>query len=121
MKVLNRNQEFNVNMVFREEVLSSISTKIDSKFKRTKPRVCEYRDYERNKSVIHDEVIRTHHHSERDWPECYNVLLESIKKEPVQELETVSSESENEFVNDSRQPLSMASRSYRKSKSRSPR
>lgn len=122
MDVLNRNQKFNIDMTYRQDVLSSIAEKIESKFGRLKPLIHEYRDYEQRKSEIHTEIRNKKHFSERDWPESAKVLLDKIKSSTVQEFESVSSESENEF-NDKRRPLSMASIRFqnRRSRSKSPR
>lgn len=95
-------------MNFREEMLSTIAEKIEKKFKRAKPHICEYRDFERNKSEIVEQIKAKKHYSENDWPDCGKVLLENLKSSAVQEFESVSSESENEF-NDHHQPLSMVS------------
>jgi seryl-tRNA synthetase len=123
MNSLNRDHKFTVDMAYREDVLSSIAKMIEAKCKRGKPKICEYREFERNKNEITDEIKRSRHFCERDWPESEKIFLE-LKKTVVEELETVSSESENEFVSKkshARKPISIASRSFRRSRSGSPR
>lgn len=106
MDVLNRNKRFNVDMTYREEILTSIAGKIEVKFKRLKPHICEYREFERNKNEIVDQLKIKRHFTAEDWPDCDKFLLENVKSFNLQEFESVSSESENEF-NDVRQPLTM--------------
>lgn len=123
MTALNLNHKFNVDMHYREEVLCSIAEKLERRFKRTKPHVCEYRDFERNKSEITEQIRAKKHHSENDWPDCEKFLLENLKPTASPEFESVSSESESE-LNDIRRPHAMVSsrsRNVRKSRSRSPR
>lgn len=118
MKALNLNQKFNLDMKYREEVLSLIAEKIETKSSRMKPHTYDFREFERNKSRIVDDIKNQQHFSEKDWPECEKVLLENLKTLSVQEFESVSSESDDEF-NDMRKPL-FSSKSVRK-QSRSPR
>lgn len=118
MKMLNLSQKFNLDMKYREEVLSSIAEKIEARFKRLKPHISEFREFERNKTQIVQEIKNKKHFSEKDWPDCEKFLLENVKSSNIQEFESVSSESEDEF-NDMRNPH-VASRSVRKTRSRSP-
>lgn len=121
MDVLNRNQKFNVDMTYRQNVLTSIAEKIETKFGRGKPVIYEYREYEQRKPEIHGEIKNKKHFFETDWPESVKVLLDKVKSSTVQEFESVSSE-EEEF-NDRRRPLSLASVRYqnRRSRSKSPK
>lgn len=118
MGILNRNQKFVVDMTYRQAVLTSIAEKIETKFGRLKPAIYEYSEYEQHKLKIHGEIKNKKHFTEADWPESAQVLLDNVKSSTVQEFESVSSESEEEF-NDRRRPLSMASVRYQERRSRS--
>ena len=115
MKALNLNQKFNIDMKYREQILSSIAGKIEAKFRRLKPHICEFREFERKKTQVVEELKLKPHFSETEWPDCDKILLENLKNINVQEFESVSSESEDEF-NDMRNPHSMT-RTFRRSRS----
>lgn len=110
-------------MTYREEVLTSIAAKIEAKFKRLKPHICEYREFDKNKYEIVEQLKIKRHFSAEEWPDCHKILLEDVKNVHHQEFESVSSESEDEF-NDMRQrPHAMSSFKPRNpvgSRSRSP-
>lgn len=104
-------------MAYREQILSAASKMIESKSKRGKPRVCEYREFERNKNEIVAQIKNGKHFSDKDWPESEILLVDLLKRKlPIQELETVSSDSDDEFSNPKNHGLqtmaSMASKSY---------
>lgn len=118
MKDLNLNQKFNLDMKYREGVLSGIAEKIEDKFKRMKPQIFDFREFERNKATIVEDIKKKNHFSEAEWPGCEKILLENVQASNSEQFETVSSESDDEF-NDMRNPRE-PSRAYRKSRSRSP-
>lgn len=107
-------------MKYREEALSYITEKIEEKCQRSKPHISEFREFERNKTQIIEEIKSKKHFSDKDWPDCEKTLLQILKSSSnVQEFESVSSESEDEF-NDVRK-THYRLKSSRKSRSRSPR
>jgi hypothetical protein len=95
MAALNREQKFNMDMTYREVVLSAVSASIEAKFGRTKPTICDYSRYEKNKEVIEGEIRRKKHLSEEDWPECEKVFVDSLRSLKGPELDAVSSDEED--------------------------
>lgn len=97
MSSLNRDHKFNSDMTHREIVLTAIAKEIESKFKRSKPRVSDYREYESRKNEIHEEIKNKKHCSELDWPDCEKVLLNNYKL-PVgsSDFDALSSEDDHE-------------------------
>lgn len=83
MNHLNKDKHFNLNMLYREQVLSKISSMIESKNGRDKPTICEASEFEKNKEIIEKEVQRKKHFSEKDWPGCVDEILETIKKKQL--------------------------------------
>lgn len=96
MGILNRDRKFNIDMTHREEVLTQIAKQLEEKFGRGKPSIYEYRDYERNKEQIIEKVKKVHHTSEKDLPGSERVLLKNIETDPINNLESVSSEDEDD-------------------------
>ena len=78
MTILNKNHRFNVDMSYREEVLTSITMKIEEHLGRLKPSVYEYREYERNKTNITERLKNLKHLTEKDMPDWEKVLLKDI-------------------------------------------
>lgn len=99
MKVLNLDHKFNVDMTYREEVLTAIATKIETKFKRSKPTVYDYNMYEIKKAEVNEEIRKKKHFSESDWPESEKVLLENVKISTATEYDNLSSDSEGTDFN----------------------
>jgi hypothetical protein len=102
IRVLDRDHTFQVDMAYREEILSKIAKTIETKFKQNKPYVCEYLRYESMKSQVTEETKKRKHFCKEDWPGCERALLDLIKasstRREARELEMVSSESENEML-----------------------
>lgn len=119
MNALNLNQKFNVDMRYREAILSSIAKKIEVHFGRLKPYICEYRDYDPSKAKISEEIQKAKHFAAVDWPGCEKVLLEDLQGATTEEFEQFSSEDE---FNDNNKPLRFRPKEVkRKSRSKSPR
>lgn len=111
METLNRNRKFNIDMTYREDVLTAISAKIEAKYGRKKPKICEYRDYEVNKEKINKEIHNKKHFNEKDWPDFESILLENVKSSQLnQDYDTISSESDEDKNLVARSPESSASR-----------
>lgn len=103
MGVLNREKKFNLDMSYREEVLLKVSSTIESKFGRSKPTICDYTRYEKNKASIDDEIRRKKHFCESDWPESAQSFLDNLKNVKAVDLDNVSSdEDREEDYNDAR-------------------
>jgi hypothetical protein len=92
MAHLNRDHKFNMDMSYREDVLSKVSATIEAKFGRSKPTICDYSRYEKNKELIEGEIRRKKHYSETDWLDCVKVFLDSLKNLRVPELDDISDE-----------------------------
>lgn len=99
MVVLNRDRRFNIDMTYRENILTGIASKIEKKFGREKPRICECREYEANKDVINKEIAKKKHSSEQDWSDCAAILLVDVKTAKVPEYEPFSSDEESSKFN----------------------
>lgn len=65
-------------MTYREETLSMISEKIENKFGRLKPFICEYNEYEKLKQEIHHQLTLKDHFTSEQWPESTKVLLDNV-------------------------------------------
>lgn len=96
---LNRDQRFNMDMTYREEVLSKISSLIESKYGRLKPTICDYSNFEKNKDIIEGEIKSKKHFNEKDWPDCVKVFLDSFKTLKHMVLENVSSDNDSDYNN----------------------
>jgi hypothetical protein len=79
MQLLNQNKNFNMDMTYREEILTKIASIIQSKAKRGKPTICDYSNYEKNKDIIEGEIKRKKHFSEEDWPGCVEEITKSLE------------------------------------------
>lgn len=105
-------------MTYREETLTTIAAKIEAKFKRLKPHICEYREFEKNKNEIVEQLKIKRHFTAEEWPDCDKFLLENLKSLNHQEFESVSSESDDEFDCQFSKRSSITS-NFRRSRSRS--
>lgn len=94
-------------MTYREEILSSISDKIEKKFGRKKPFICEYREYEKNKIDIHYQLELKEHFTQNEWPESTKILLETLEEND--DYDSLSSDDGN-FVDDRSFHISKKSR-----------
>lgn len=99
MNNLNRDQKFNMDMSYREEVLSKISSLIESKSGRMKPTICDFSNFEKNKDIIEGEIKSKKHFSENDWPDCVKVFHDSFKTLKYMVLENVSSDNDSDYNN----------------------
>lgn len=97
MDRLNTERKFNMDMEYREEVLSKISKVIESKIGRTKPTICDISNFEKNKEVIEGDIKRKKHFNEKDWPNCVDIFFNSLKTLRQPELDNVSSEDDNDY------------------------
>jgi hypothetical protein len=95
MAMLNKNQQFNVDMKYREEVLTSITKRIEEKFGILKPSVYEYREYERKQTQINDRILNIKHFAVTDFPDWEQFLLKGITLKD--DLDDISSD-ENEHM-----------------------
>lgn len=73
------NDNFNMDMSYRENVLTKISSLIDSQVERDEPKTYSFLEYEKNKKSIVKEIEGKEHFNEKDWPGCLKEILESIK------------------------------------------
>lgn len=94
MKILNPLKRFNIDMNYREDILTKVAKAIEEKSKRQKPMVCEYKKYEVNKTEINDDIKKSKHFDEKDFPDCDKILNLSVK---ATDLDDVSS-SDSEFA-----------------------
>lgn len=89
-KKLQQHKTFKEDSKCQEEILSNISEKIEKKFGRKKPFICEYSKYEKNKTEIHHQLALTGHFTQDTWPESTKVLLEALDANDG--LENISSD-----------------------------
>lgn len=78
-----QDQDFNKDMSFQEEILTSIAKQIESKCKREYPKCFDHLEYQLRKKEILEEIKSVKHFSETDWPECVNMLFKNIGKSSV--------------------------------------
>ncbi|KAG5669657.1 hypothetical protein PVAND_017541 [Polypedilum vanderplanki] len=97
MKILNVTKKFNLDMAYREEVLTHISRELETLFGRQKLPVFEYKDFEKRKTDIMENIKKGKHFSEDDFPNSEKILLEKFKIKENQDLDEVSSNSEDDF------------------------
>lgn len=64
--------------MYRDELVSSISDKIEKNFGRKKPFICKYGEYEKNKVAIDSQLTHKEHFTQKNWPESTKVLLETL-------------------------------------------
>jgi hypothetical protein len=96
MQLLNQEKNFNMDMAYREKILSKITSMIESRARRGKPTICDFSNYEKNKEVIEGEIKRKKHFIEEDWPGCVDQIMESLRNIRENEgFDTVSSDDEN--------------------------
>lgn len=100
MAILNRDRRFNTDMTYREEVLTHIARQLEQRFKRQKLLVYEYREYERKKIQINEEVKIARHFNEKDFPENEKILLQRFE---INEFEAVSSSDEFDEISEGRE------------------
>lgn len=93
MSKLNRDRKFNSDMVYREQVLTTIVGNIEKHMHRLKPFVYNNRDFELRSVAIQEEINRGTHLDEKNWIDCEKILFN------VSEFEQVSSDEETEFDN----------------------
>lgn len=82
---LNKNRNFNVNMEFREKLLTDISAEIEAKFGRRNPKICKRNNYEFKKESIYRRIKDGKHYNEKDWPDCNSILLRNIGEDSAEE------------------------------------
>lgn len=97
MAILNRDRQFNVDMAYREKVLTSICKKIEAKSGRQKPLVCEYQAYERNKAQFTERLKMLKHFCDKDFPDWEKDLLNDTRGSE-DKLEVISNDDEATHV-----------------------
>jgi CRISPR/Cas system Type II protein with McrA/HNH and RuvC-like nuclease domain len=91
MKVLNLNHKFNLNMSFREDVLTKICKQLEDKFGRKQPGVYDVKEMEKNREIIKERIEKMDHFNERDFPDSQIELLKFMN-----DLEDISSDEDKD-------------------------
>jgi hypothetical protein len=97
MKTLNVTKKFNLDMTYREDVLTHIARELETLFGRQKLPVFDYKDFEKRKTDIAEDIKKAKHYSEDDFPNNEKILLEKFRIKE-QDLDEVSSDSDDEFA-----------------------
>lgn len=79
MRVLNEDKEFNMEMTYRDEVLTHVSTMIEDRNGKARPTVYDEPHFTSNKETVGIEIKRKHHFSEAGWSGCMRDFLESLR------------------------------------------
>jgi hypothetical protein len=96
MAALNRENKFNTDMTYRDEILCQISSTIEAKIGRTKPTVCASSRYENEKQEIEQQITNKKHFGEKDWPDSKRFFMDSLRTLRFQFMSDDSS-SEEEY------------------------
>lgn len=113
MDILNRQERFNVDMTHREDVLTKLAKEIESRSKRQKATVHDYKKYEISRRQLTEDLKNLKHFDESDFPDCHQFVTEKAKASKVTELDDVSScDSDFENGRDSRSDRKMSSRKF---------
>jgi uncharacterized protein (UPF0305 family) len=98
MTILKKNNNFNVDMSYREVVLTNITKKIVNIIGQLKPSVYEFREYDENKAQITERLKTMKHFTQENFPNWEQVLLQDTNVAKTKDnFDDVSSD-ENEHL-----------------------